>query len=201
MNISRKHIAYGSTAALAVALLVGGGVYTAKAASTPGTRVSGLVQKIAQKFGLSQADVQAVFDADKQEHMQQMQAQAEQRLTDLVTTGKITQAQKDLIVAKQKELEANRQANFEAMKGKTPAERKAAMDAQRTELEAWAKTNGIDLQYLMPGRGMGGRGGHHGGMGFGPRDQGSSDSLSGPGTMGTPDAQTRPSTSTTTPAQ
>lgn len=163
MNISKKHIAYGSTAVLTVALLVGGGAYTAKAASAPGTHVSDLVQKIAQKFGVPQADVQAVFDADRQEHMQRMQAQAEQRLTDLVTAGKITHAQKDLIVAKQKELEANRQANFEAMKGKTHAERKAAMDAQRTELEAWAKTNGIDLQYLMLGHGMGGRG-HHGGM-------------------------------------
>ncbi len=187
MNISKKQIAYGSTAALAVALLVGGGAYSAKAASTPGTHMSNLVQKIAQKFGVPQADVQAVFDADKQDHMQQMQAQTEQRLTDLVTAGKITQAQKDLIVAKQKELEANRQANFEAFKGKTPAEHKAAMDAQRTDLEAWAKTNGIDMQYLMMGHGMGGRGGHRGGMGRGP------------GMMGAPAGQAAPSTST--PAQ
>lgn len=200
MNISKKQIAYGSTAALAVALLVGGGVYTAQAASTQGTQVSSLVQKIAQKFGVPQADVQAVFDANKQEHMQHMQAQAEQRLTDLVTAGKITQAQKDLIVVKQKELQANHQANFEVMKGKTQAERKTAMDAQRTELEAWAKTNGIDLRYLMPFGGMGGRGlrgqgpsgsasGHRGGMGRGS------------GMMGTSNTQTAPSTSTATPVQ
>lgn len=189
MNISKKQITYGSTAALAVALLVGGGVYTAHAASTPGTQVSSLVQKIAQKFGVPQADVQAVFDADKQEHMQHMQAQAEQRLTDLVSAGKITQAQRDLIVAKQKELEANRQANFEAMKGKTQTERKAAMDTQRAELEAWAKTNGIDLQYLMMGHGMAGHGGHRGGMGRGS------------GMMGASDTQTAPSASTATPAQ
>lgn len=188
MNISKKQIAYGSTAALAVALLVGGGVYTAQAA-TPGTQASNVVQKIAQKFGVPQADVQAVFDADRQERMQHMQAQAEQRLTALVNAGKITQAQKDLIVAKHKELQANRQANFEAMKGKTPAERKAAMDTQRAELEAWAKTNGIDLQYLMVGHGRAGHGGHRGGMGRGP------------GMMGASDTQTAPSASTATPAQ
>lgn len=163
MKISKKQIAFGSTAALAVALLVGGGAYSAKAASTPGTQMSSLVQKIAQKFGVPQADVQAVFDAERQEHMRQMQAQAEQRLTDLVTAGKITQAQKDLIVAKQKALQTKRQVYFEAMQGKTQAERKAAMEAQRTELEAWAKTNGIDMQYLMFGHG---KGGHRGGVGM-----------------------------------
>ncbi len=147
------------------------------------------MQKIAQKFGVPQADVQAVFDANKQEHTQYMQAQAEQRLTDLITAGKLTQAQKDLIVAKQKELEANRQVNFESLKGKTPAEHKAAMDAQRTDLEAWAKTNGIDMQYLMMSHGMGGRGGHRGGMGRGP------------GMMGASDTQIAPSTSSATPAQ
>lgn len=187
MKISKKQIAYGSTAALAVTLLVGGGAYSAKAASTPGTQMPSLVQKIAQKFGVPQADVQAVFDAERQEHMRHMQAQAEQRLTDLVTAGKITQAQKDLIVAKQKELQTKRQAHFEAMQGKTQAERKAAMEAQRTELEAWAKTNGIDMQYLMLGHGRGGRG-RHGGMG-------------GPGMMDAPAAQAAPSTSTATPAQ
>lgn len=188
MNISKKQIAYGSTAVLTVALLVGGGAYSVKAASTQGTHMSNLVQKIAQKFGVPQADVQAVFDANKQEHMQQMQVRADQRLTDLATAGKITPAQKDLIVAKQKELQAKHQANFEAMKGKTPAEHKAAMDAQRTELEAWAKTNGIDLRYLMPFGGKGGRNGRHGGMG-----------IHGAGMMGAPVGQAALSTST--PAQ
>lgn len=172
MRISKKQIVYGSTAALAVALLVGGGAYSAKAASNSGAHMSDLVQKIAQKFGLPQADVQAVFDAERQEHMQQMQVQAEQRLTDLVTAGKITQAQKDLIVAKRKELEASRQQNFDAMKDKTQAERKAAMEAQRAELEAWAKTNGIDMQYLMFKHG---KAGHRGGMG-----------IHGPGMMSAP---------------
>lgn len=189
MNISKKHIAYGSTAALAVALLAGGGLYTARAVNAQAGGTSTIVQKIAQKFGVPQADVQAVFDADRQEHMQQMQAHAEQRLTDLVTAGKITQAQKDLIVAKQKELAANRQATMEALKDKTPAERRAAMEKERADLEAWAKTNGIDLQYLMMGHGMAGHGGHRGGMGRGP------------GMMGAYDTQTAPSASTTTPAQ
>jgi DNA invertase Pin-like site-specific DNA recombinase len=35
---------------------------------------------------------------------------------------------------------------------------KTAMDKQRTDLENWAKDNGIDVKYLMGGRGkFGGR--------------------------------------------
>lgn len=184
MKISKKQIVYGSTALFAVALLAGGGVYSVSAANTPGAQMSSIVQKIAQKFGVPQAEVQAVFDAERQEHMQHMQAQAEQRLSDLVTAGKITQAQKELVLSKQKELEANRQASFEALKDKTQAERRAAMEAQRTELEAWAKANGIDAQYLMFGHG---KGGHRGGMG-----------MHRPGMMGAP-AQVAPSVSA--PAQ
>ncbi len=51
------------------------------------------------------------------------------------------------------------------MKDKTPEERRAAMEVKRTELEKWAKDNGIPIEYLRPG------GGHHGpgGPGMGPR--------------------------------
>jgi hypothetical protein len=40
----------------------------------------------------------------------------------------------------------------------TPEQRKAAMEAEKTDLENWAKQNNIDMKYLfggdMKGRGM-----------------------------------------------
>jgi hypothetical protein len=126
-----------------------------------------LVQKIADKFNLNKSDVQAVFDEHYQEQRAKMEAKFADRLDQLVNDGKITEAQKQLIIAKHKELEASRQSMFESMKDKTPEERKTAMEAERKALEDWAKQNNIDLKYVMPGHGMGkGMGmrgfGHHG---------------------------------------
>lgn len=133
--------------------------------------MSSLVQKIADKFGLKKEDVQAVFDQDRAEHQVEMEAKRAERQAEMETKykaqldqdvkdGKITEAQKELILAKRKELEASRQAEMQNMQGKTAEERKAAMEAKKTEmekkrkeLEDWAKQNGIDLKYLMGGFG------------------------------------------------
>ena len=121
--------------------------------------MASLVQKIADKFGLKKEDVQAVFDQDRQERQVQMQTRFEEQLSQDVKDGKITEDQKQLIIAKRKELEANRQTNMESMKNMTDDERKAAMEKEKQELENWAKENGIDFQYLF-----GGFKGHPGGF-------------------------------------
>jgi hypothetical protein len=112
--------------------------------STSGTS---LIDKIATKFNLKKADVQAVFDADRTEKEAERLAENSTRLQSLVDKGTITADQKTKIEAKQKELQTKR-------------------DAERTELEKWATDNGIDAKYLMGG-GMG-RGGKGGPMGDGP---------------------------------
>jgi hypothetical protein len=112
--------------------------------STSGTS---LIDKIATKFNLKKADVQAVFDADRTERQAERLAENSTRLQSLVDKGTITADQKTKIEAKQKELQTKR-------------------DAERTELEKWATDNGIDAKYLMGG-GMG-RGGKGGPMGDGP---------------------------------
>lgn len=122
--------------------------------------MSSLVKSIADKFGLKQADVQAVFDTHKSDMQKKREANFEKRLSTLVTEGKITETQKQLILTKHKELEAARQTSMQNLKSMTQAERKAAMDKERTDLESWAKSNNIDLQYLMPERGMKGQRGH-----------------------------------------
>lgn len=121
-----------------------------------------LALKIANKFGLNQSEVEAVLGEARQEHQQLRQAQMSQRLEQLVTEGKITQAQKELIEAKHQEMQAARLNQQEAWKSMTRQERQAQMEQKRSELKAWAEENGIDTSYLMMGGRQTGRGG------FGP---------------------------------
>lgn len=120
-----------------------------------------LIQAIAEKFGLNKTDVQAVFDSEHEKQHAKMQVKIASQLSQYVKDGKITEEQKQLILNKQKELDANRSAKKDSMQNLTPEERKAQMDAKKTELNAWAKENGIDPQYLMGGFG---KKGHRGGM-------------------------------------
>ena len=116
---------------------------------------SNLVQKIATKFGLKEAEVQAVFDQDRTDRHEEMENQYEAKLNLLVTEKKITSEQKTLILAKHKELQANRESSMGKMKALSSSEKKTAMETQRTALEKWAKENNIDVKYVM---GFGGRG-------------------------------------------
>lgn len=117
-----------------------------------------LIQMLSSKFALQEADVQALFDQHRTEMQKNMQSKMEARLTQLVTDGKLTEAQKQLILAKHAELQKQHQAEMETMKDKNPEERKAIMQQRRAELEAWAKANTIDPQYVgmfgMKGKGM-----------------------------------------------
>lgn len=138
------------------------GINTASADDVSNPQTT-LVQKIASKFGLNQNEVQKVFDEARNEHQTEMQKKHEERLNTLVSEGKITETQKTLILNKHKEMKAKRGDNDAWIK-LTPEERRSQMGTKRTELEKWAKANGIDTQYLFEGNGMKGHGG-----GFGPR--------------------------------
>jgi predicted RND superfamily exporter protein len=120
-----------------------------------------IVQKISEKFGLNKDEVQKVFDAEHQARRAEMQAKMQKRLTTLVSEGKITEAQKQLIIAKQKELQAERGTNRQNMQNLTPEQRKTEMESKKAEMDAWAKENGIDTQYLFFGHGMKGFGRGH----------------------------------------
>jgi hypothetical protein len=109
---------------------------TSFASAATSTSSTSLVDKIATKFGLSKTDVQAVFDEQKAERQAEHKAEVSERLQDLVDDGKITAEQKTKIEAKHEE-------------------QQAAREAERTELEKWATDNGIELRYLMGGRGHG----------------------------------------------
>lgn len=159
--MKRKSLLVASTAAIiGTAGVLGGGFAVAQAATT--TSNDNLATKIAQKFNLKPEDVQKVLDENRAAHEAEHQARLSTNLNQLVTDGKLTTAQKDLILAKQKELATQREADHTAMESKTQAERKALMDQKRTELEQWAKANNIPTEYLRYV--MGGHGRGHGPM-------------------------------------
>lgn len=112
---------------------------------------SSIVQKLAEKFSLNPTEVQAVFDAHRTQHEADRQKAYETTLDTAVSEGKLTTAQKQLILNKHKEIMANR--------GYKSTMTKEQHQAKHTELQTWAKENGIDIKYLMFQRGR------HGGMG------------------------------------
>ena len=97
-----------------------------------------LIQRITEKFGLKEPDVQSVVDNFHQEKFQQMKTQRrsrlEEKLNSAVSSGKITEAQKQAILKKFDELQNER-------------------EAQTKDLENWAKNNGLDK--LGMGMGLG----------------------------------------------
>ncbi len=161
MTNTQKVLVIASTiATLGVGALGASSVFAAQLGTGYQNRLSGLVNAIAQKFHLAPSDVQAVFDQQRQQMTAQMQQQGAARfiamLAQAVKDGKLTQAQSDLITAKQTEVQA-----FEtSLQGKTPADRQAAMTTEQAALQTWAQTNSIPPQYVPFGRGgMGMRGG------------------------------------------
>ena len=115
-----------------------------------------LIQRLVQKFGLKTEDVRSVFDTVRDERQAQMQQKLTDKLDALVKEGKLTEAQKQLIIAKHTELQAQREKDKDTLKNLTWDERRAKMQAQRTDLETWAKQNNIDIQYVLGfGRGKG----------------------------------------------
>lgn len=113
-----------------------------------------IIQKLVERFGLKESEVQAVFDEARQERQQQMQARFEEHLNQAVKDGKISESQKQAILVKHNELAEERLQNKENWQNMTPEQRRQAMQEQKQELESWASQNGIDLKYLFGGFGM-----------------------------------------------
>jgi hypothetical protein len=136
-----------------VIVLVGGatfGVVAASAQSPTGTPLSGLAQAIASKFHLNQNDIQSTINDWHTQQKSQMQQRMQQRLSDkldqLVKDNKITASQKQAILDKLNQLKND--FSKEDWKSKTPQERRALMQQQRTDIENWAKSQGIDPNVL-----------------------------------------------------
>lgn len=165
MTFGKKSIMIATVLATVGAGAVGVGTTFAAEKITPKNHMESLVSAIATKFNLSTSDVQAVFDAEHADVMENMKEHALDRLEKAVADGKLTQAQSTAIQTKA----ASEKAFFESLKTMTKDQRQAAVKAERAALEQWAKDNNIPKEFMHFGgiegpmnHGMMGR---HGAMG------------------------------------
>ena len=155
-------LAAGAVTAIAASTLVGVGVVSAQSStnSTNGNPMSNLVDAIASKFSLNKDEVQAVFDEQHTKMEADRTAEVKTELDTLVKDGKLTQEQVDAILAKRDELQKQRDA-LRANGSDNRDDRRAAMDKERSDLDAWAKEKNIPAEYLRYVFG-GGKGGQRG---------------------------------------
>lgn len=105
---------------------------------------SSLVDKISTTFNLDRAEVQKVFDQDRQERDAKQQANFESRLNTAVAEGKLTKSQADELKSKVVELKDFRNS----LKDMSKAERKQALKSKHDEIKKWLKENNIPEEYL-----------------------------------------------------
>lgn len=143
---------------LALAILVVG-ILAASPVSAQNVSSNSLVKKLSQRFNLEESDVQKVFDDYKSERRADNFAFYSEKLDSLVSAGKITQDQKEVLLDKHEEM----QDKMASITGLSQEERKNKKIALHEEFRAWAKSEGIDLP-LMGGFMMGYKKGYQGMM-------------------------------------
>ena len=110
-----------------------------------------IVQKLVERFGLNEEEVKAVFDEEREERQIENQTRFEDKLSEAVENGDLTEDQKQLILTKKAEV----QEKPGELEGLSLEERRTVMEKHKKEMESWAEENGIDLKYLFGGRGFG----------------------------------------------
>lgn len=118
--------------AIAGVALIGG----TQAFAEENGKTTTLAQKLATRFNLNQDEVGQFFEEVHREKSEEMKVRFEERLSQAVAKGEITEAQKKLIMDKHSEM-------------------RTSMENGREELKAWLEENGISEEYFMmrgPGR-------------------------------------------------
>ena len=135
----------------AIGFTMAGSLYGAtkvRAASNPNRR--SLVQELSTTFHLDPSKVQTVVAQHKSEVAQSREANYEQRLDQAVTDGKLTASQKSLVLTEHDKLQSELQSDL----ANDPTGHSRALGQLRQAASAWAKQNGIDVSWLLPGHGL-----------------------------------------------
>lgn len=150
MKISKTLIAAMAVAFIGVAGVGSMGVASAvtNSVDTPSGGISDLVNKIADKFNLDKNEVEKVVEEDRAERKAEKEQRVADKLQELVKDGKLSEEQKDMLLAKRAELQAARESIKEDLKDKTDEERHQYMKEQREKLMQWAEDNDISTKYL-----------------------------------------------------
>lgn len=149
MALKKTLMIAGAVTSIGLATTLGAHAVSAESDDASGNGpMSNLVTKIAEKFNLEESKVQEVFEEHKDEVQAGHKVKIEERLTQAVKNGELTEEQKAAILAKMEEFHSQHEASRDEFKNMTPEERHAAMEQKRTELEAWAEENEIPEKYL-----------------------------------------------------
>jgi len=152
-KINKKYV----TPSFILTLVLIASIYGTTSALADDTTYPRIVSKIAQKFGLEEEDVNEVFEQDRLQMWEDRKKTQEERLSDAVSDGIITEEQKRLLIEEMNDWQA---------------ERSAQREDRREEMGIFFTENGIDHEKLMPYMGRGGMGRHKGtdvfqrGLGF-----------------------------------
>lgn len=103
-----------------------------------------LAQRITERFNLDSNEVQSFFNEMRQEKIQRAQGRAEIKLNEALSSGKITQAQKEAIAEKMNELNQK----MEGLNNLPLEERRVKMQELQKEIKEWAGKNGINFGFL-----------------------------------------------------
>src|SRR3989344_9691167 len=122
---------------------------------------SDLIRKIAGKFNLKEGEVSSVFSEFRNERQAVRQKEIEDKLSQAVKDGKITEAQKLAILKHHEEIKNNK-PNPGEFRNLTWEQRQEKMQEKRQAMETWAADNGLNWETLHEitgfGKGFGGRG-------------------------------------------
>lgn len=129
MKMNKNLLLAGVVTTIAV-----GSLLSVSSASADSASGDSLIDKIASKFSLNRDEVEAVFNENRAEQQAERAADFSENLQDKVDSGDITADQKSLIESKFAELQT-------------------ARETEREALQQWAEDNGIDMKYIMGGRG------------------------------------------------
>lgn len=143
---------------------------TAEAQEATGMRDrANMVNAFSQKLGIDPDKAEEAMEQVRAEHQAQMQEALTEDLEEAVSSGKLTEAQKQLILEKHEELKSTREQRQLSRAQLTREERLAQREQERSELLDWAEANQIDPEFIsfgpkLDGSGMGkgmGIGGRH----------------------------------------
>ena len=138
-------------AAAAVATITGVGAIGASHVNAQSADNSTRAQEFAERFGLSEDEVQAYFDEKRAERQGNREERRQEHLQSLVDDGVITEEQKSLLEEKFAELKDAREGvNFRELSDEEKEALKEEKEQRKAEFEQWAEDNGINLDDIKP---------------------------------------------------
>ncbi len=112
-----------------------------------------MFQRIAQRFSLDPKDVKKVFEEGRVERFSERISRMDEHLKSLVSSGKITESQKSILIAKHKEMHEKR-LSFSSL---SESDRRQKNKELREEYHKWLSDNNINIKgvkHLNRGRGF-----------------------------------------------